>query len=175
MRCSKIFLIFIGLYLSGCTDNNAMMPWYKTPEHYNQVVMTNKHKLAVLLPDCPTLYDQNGEFDPSQNLGCATTSNLGLMIANPKDLLHRRKSPIVYDTQPLSIAIEKYRNDRLPTLIVTSGNFFGDFGGNLGGFGGIGGFGGGGFGGGGFGGVGGFGTSGIGFGGEARGSTGTGF
>lgn len=48
----------------------------------------------VVLPPCPDWSRESG-LDyanlPHSNLGCATETNLGLMIANPRDLVHGRK------------------------------------------------------------------------------------
>jgi pilus assembly protein CpaD len=50
-------------------------------------------RYLVTLPACPDWSRRSGlDFDnlPMSNLGCATTTNLGLMVAEPKDLVRGR-------------------------------------------------------------------------------------
>lgn len=50
-------------------------------------------RYLVTLPACPDWSRRSGlDFDnrPLSNLGCATTTNLGLMVADPKDLVRGR-------------------------------------------------------------------------------------
>jgi pilus assembly protein CpaD len=50
-------------------------------------------RYLVTLPPCPDWSRQSGtDFSnlPHSNFGCATQTNLGLMVAEPRDLLHGR-------------------------------------------------------------------------------------
>ncbi len=50
-------------------------------------------RYLVTLPPCPDWSRQSGtDFAnlPHSNFGCATQTNLGLMVAEPRDLLHGR-------------------------------------------------------------------------------------
>lgn len=128
-----IILIAISLSVTGCYDTNDMVPWSAYPKHENLIIQTKNGQWIVMSPSCPVVYDQNGEFDPSQNWGCANTRNLGLMLANPKDLLPYKRPPIKYDTKPLAIDVDKYRNNKLPRLRrFNRSNFFFTPGGSFG-------------------------------------------
>ena len=68
-------------------------------------------KAAVVLPDCPdwrmspvTTYSNTHQA----NFGCATTVNLGLMVADPHDLV-RGTGAAGMDTQRNSQVISDYR------------------------------------------------------------------
>ena len=50
----------------------------------------------------------DSENTPGANFGCAITSNLGMMVANPRDLL-RGRNPGPSDATAVSAAIARYR------------------------------------------------------------------
>ncbi|MGH6886966.1 MAG: CpaD family pilus assembly lipoprotein, partial [Geminicoccales bacterium] len=59
----------------------------------NRRVEVVLERYLVTLPACPDWSRESGtDFDnlPLSNLGCATQTNLGLMIAEPKDLVRGR-------------------------------------------------------------------------------------
>jgi pilus assembly protein CpaD len=68
-------------------------------------------RYVVTPPACPNWSKPPGG-DPTNtvgsNFGCATTTNLGLMVANPRDLLVGRK-PGPADAEPALRAIQNYR------------------------------------------------------------------
>jgi pilus assembly protein CpaD len=71
--------------------------------------------VAVLPPDCPG-YNQpitlDYEWRPNTRLGCANAVNLGLMVANPSDLVQGR--PIgAADAESNALAIQRYRTDQV--------------------------------------------------------------
>ena len=66
-------------------------------------------KVMAVLPDC----DQPQPLEPSRpdyvaGFGCATTSNLGVMVANPADLEHGRTLEPA-DAEAHSLGIQRYR------------------------------------------------------------------
>jgi pilus assembly protein CpaD len=76
-------------------------------------------RTLVTLPPCPNWSKPAGtDFtnQPSSNFGCATESNLGMMVANPGDLASGLASGPA-DGQPAAAAVSRYLNDKvaLPT------------------------------------------------------------
>ncbi len=68
-------------------------------------------RYVVLPPNCPDLSSPsttNPGNNPDSNLGCTTQRNLGLMLANPGDLLRGRTLGPA-DGQALSGSIRRYR------------------------------------------------------------------
>jgi len=76
-------------------------------------------RTLVTLPPCPNWSKRpNADFDnqPSSNFGCATETNLGMMVANPTDLASGL--PVGPSAgQPAAAAVNRYLNDKveLPT------------------------------------------------------------
>jgi pilus assembly protein CpaD len=68
-------------------------------------------RYVVVPPACPDwrkpAHDDPGNT-PSSNLGCANVTNLGLMVADPADLLVGRHAPLS-DGERAARAIERYR------------------------------------------------------------------
>jgi pilus assembly protein CpaD len=79
-------------------------------------------RYVVTPPACPNWSKPPGG-DPTNtvgsNFGCATTTNLGLMIANPRDLLIGRK-PGPADAEPALRAIQNYRSGN-PIVLPNNG------------------------------------------------------
>ena len=72
-------------------------------------------RYTVTLPACPNWsqslsYEFTNAF--SSNYGCANTTNLGLMVASPADLVSGRTLAPA-DGQPAVAAVERYMNDRV--------------------------------------------------------------
>jgi pilus assembly protein CpaD len=72
-------------------------------------------RTLVTLPACPNWSKPSGtDFgnQPSSNFGCATESNLGMMVANPSDLASGLPvgAPAGY---PASAAVNRYLNDKV--------------------------------------------------------------
>jgi pilus assembly protein CpaD len=93
-------------------------------------------RYAVTLPSCPNWsqslsYEFTNAF--SSNYGCANTTNLGLMVASPADLVSGR-APAPADGQPAVAAVERYMNDRVkPPPTPTASPFAASTGGGGGG------------------------------------------
>lgn len=68
-------------------------------------------RYVVVPPNCPDWRKPSND-DPqntvSSNLGCATTTNLGLMVADPRDLI-AGKEPTGSDADANAYAIQRYR------------------------------------------------------------------
>lgn len=128
-------LMSAGVFLAACTNN--MVPYKNPPSYQNQLVLGKDNRWHVIPIDCPILFDQFGHYSPSSNLGCTQTRNLGLMIANPADLLYStrsgniilvdRRQPLIYRDQPIAKSAQKYYDDKLPKVQDTYGtsNFIG--------------------------------------------------
>jgi pilus assembly protein CpaD len=103
-------------------------------------------RYAVTLPDCPN-WSQSLAADftnaVSSNYGCATATNLGLMVASPADLVSGR--PLTGTNAPVAVnAVQRYFTDRVkPPPNPTPSPFSGGGGGGGGDSGGGGGGGGG--------------------------------
>lgn len=97
-------------------------------------------RYTVTLPSCPNWsqslsYEFTNAF--SSNYGCANTTNLGLMVASPGDLVSGRTLAPA-DGQPAVAAVERYMNDRIkqppaPTATPFAASTGGGGGGDAGG------------------------------------------
>ena len=93
-------------------------------------------RYTVTLPSCPNWsqslsYEFTNAF--SSNYGCANTTNLGMMVASPADLVNGRTLAPA-DGQPAVAAVERYMNDRIkqppaPTATPFAASTGGDSGG----------------------------------------------
>jgi pilus assembly protein CpaD len=67
---------------------------------------------TIVDPDCPG-YNQPIEFDrfsrPNVRMGCSTEMNLGLMVADPNDLVRGRPLDPA-DAERSTLAVQKYRS-----------------------------------------------------------------
>jgi len=93
-------------------------------------------RYAVTLPSCPN-WSQSQSYDFTNaftsNYGCATATNLGLMVASPADLVSGR--PLTgAAAQPAAGAVQRYLTDRVkPPPPPTASPFSGGGGGGGGG------------------------------------------
>lgn len=128
---AKSSLLFgLGALAAACT--NEMVPVYNPPQYQNQLVQGRYDQWQVVPIQCPILYDQAGHLKPSNNFGCANVHNLGMMIANPADLLgstysgniilQDKRKPLIYRNQPIAKSAQKYYNDTLPKVQDTNQN-----------------------------------------------------
>jgi len=80
-------------------------------------------RTLVTLPPCPNWSKKSQpdfENAPSSNFGCATETNLGLMVANPTDLaLARADGPTA--GQPAAAAVQRYLTDKVTPLPSAAG------------------------------------------------------
>ncbi|HWD60479.1 MAG TPA: CpaD family pilus assembly lipoprotein [Stellaceae bacterium] len=80
-------------------------------------------RTLVTLPPCPNWSKPSGtDFanQPSSNFGCATETNLGMMIANPSDLASGLPNGPM-PAQPLAAAVNRYVNDKVTPLPSING------------------------------------------------------
>ena len=76
-------------------------------------------RYVVTPPTCPDWSKPVGEDSqnsPGANFGCANTANLGMMVANPGDLL-RGRNPGPADGTAVSAGIKRYRDGKVRELL----------------------------------------------------------
>jgi len=79
-------------------------------------VVVNRH--IVVPPNCPDWskpMTSDYSNTPMSNLGCSTTANFGMMVADPSELIHGRQ-PGAADADASSGAIRRYRADKIKPL-----------------------------------------------------------
>ncbi len=96
-----------------------------TPEAWrmNRRVEIATERHAVVPPDCPNWgdpRDPNFANRPLPNLGCATATNLGLMVAQPRDLIRGRELAPA-DGIRVAEAVARYRQDKVKQPTVDRG------------------------------------------------------
>jgi pilus assembly protein CpaD len=98
-------------------------------------------RYTVTLPPCPNWSESpNSEYTNAyrSNWGCAAATNLGLMVANPADLISGRALAPA-DGMPAVAAVQRYLTDRIkPPPQPTASPFAAPAGGDTGGGGGAG-------------------------------------
>lgn len=89
-----------------------------SPEAQPGVVRVVINRYVVVPPNCPD-WSKPATSDysntPMSNLGCANTSNLGLMVADPSELV-RGRTPGAADATAGALAIQRYRTDKIKPL-----------------------------------------------------------
>jgi len=68
-------------------------------------------RYVVVPPNCPDWRKPSADDpanSPSSNFGCATVTNLGLMVADPRDLVSG-KAPSESDAEYNALAVQRYR------------------------------------------------------------------
>lgn len=75
-------------------------------------------RFVVITPSCANFAEQIGDasqaYNPS-NFGCSTEANLGMMIADPRDLLRGRdRSP--YDGTVMAAGVNRYEHDKIKAI-----------------------------------------------------------
>lgn len=89
----------------------------------NEVNLTVR-RYMVTLPGCPDFTSRAGRtFDnrPHSNWGCATATNLGLMVAEPQDIVYGRGGT-PGDGEGLVLGVQRYRAGEQRALSVTDTN-----------------------------------------------------
>ncbi len=83
-------------------------------------VLVTVERHVIIYPDCPDWEKSAvGDFKntPGSNFGCANVTNLGLMVADPRDLLGGQ--PMTEsDATRLAAGVERYRNDETKEILV---------------------------------------------------------
>ncbi|MBX9786119.1 MAG: CpaD family pilus assembly protein [Alphaproteobacteria bacterium] len=81
-------------------------------------------KYLVIPPSCADFSQPIGDARQAQapsNFGCATVANLGMMVANPRDLI-RGRSLGASDGTVIAAGVDRYRKDNIKELLNTSTN-----------------------------------------------------
>lgn len=95
----------------------------------NEINLTVRTYL-VTLPSCPDYTSRAGRtFDnrPHSNWGCANAANLGLMVAEPSDLLHGRGGTHG-DGEALTLSTQRLRAGETRALVIDETNTADTFG-----------------------------------------------
>jgi pilus assembly protein CpaD len=85
----------------------------------NEVKLTVRTYL-VTLPGCPDFTSRSGRTfsnQPHSNWGCATATNLGRMVAEPKDILIGRGDTRA-DAEALVLSTQRYRAGETKALLI---------------------------------------------------------
>jgi len=88
--------------------------------------MIEVNRTLVTLPACPNWSQtSHGNYDnqPSSNFGCATETNLGLMVAYPSDLASGRPTGVAAG-EPAAAAMRRYLTDKVELPATTTANPF---------------------------------------------------
>lgn len=106
-RAASVAGYLRALNLKPAADTAAGAP----ADHVTVVV----GRYVVVPPQCPD-WRKPSEDDPantpSSNFGCATATNLGLMVADPRDLVSG-KTPSGSDAEHNALAVQRYREGRI--------------------------------------------------------------
>ncbi len=99
-----------GIVATAATANAADLP--------AGAVRVEVERFVVVPPNCPD-WRKPGTADygntPMSNLGCATAANLGMMLADPRDLIQGRL-PGDADGTVAAAAMQRYRTDKVKAL-----------------------------------------------------------
>lgn len=116
-------------YLSGLRLKMTTMPPMEAEAGANNDLTVIVGRYVVTSPRCPN-WTKQSEGDPanrrSSSLGCATTTNLGLMVADPGDLIRGRQTG-PGDGEIAARGVKEYREGKqketpsLTPLILQSG------------------------------------------------------
>ncbi len=91
-------------------------------EHGPSGVTVVVERYLVIPPSCANFSEQIGNANQTHagsNFGCATIANLGMVVANPRDLVRGRKTE-KYDGTVMAAGVERYHKDKVKALIDTS-------------------------------------------------------
>ncbi len=92
------------------------------PKMPSDAVRLVVHRYQVTLPGCPDWTGRGGithSNQPSSNWGCASAVNLGLMVANPGDLVQGRSAGLG-DGEAQVLSIQRYRTGETKPLLGES-------------------------------------------------------
>lgn len=85
----------------------------------NSVVVVVVEQFVVIPPSCANFLEHIGDASQaytSSNFGCSTEVNLGMMIANPLDLL-RGRARGGYDGTVLAAGVNRYETDNIKPIV----------------------------------------------------------
>lgn len=88
------------------------------PHASGSVVVIVVERFVVITPSCANFLTQIGDASQdyaSSNFGCSTEANLGMMIANPRDLLRGRERN-AYDGTVMAAGVNRYERDKIKPI-----------------------------------------------------------
>lgn len=100
---------------------------YKARSHHRKASIGSGVKViierfVVIPPSCSNFSQQIGDAQQAyahSNYGCATEANLGMMVANPRELLRgRERGP--YDGTVMAASENRYRRDNIKPIVEVS-------------------------------------------------------
>jgi pilus assembly protein CpaD len=107
------------------TRQNMKGPCESAQKHYgNDAGATSGveivlERFLVIPPSCGNFSKQMGDGSQdylSSNYGCATEANLGMMVANPRDLIRGREQG-AYRGKVMAAGVNRYDNDKVKALL----------------------------------------------------------
>ncbi|MBY0502084.1 MAG: CpaD family pilus assembly protein [Alphaproteobacteria bacterium] len=75
-------------------------------------------RYIVIPPSCANFSSKIGDAQQaynSSNYGCSTEANLGMMVANPRDLI-RGRDRSAYDGKVIAAGVNRYENDKIKQI-----------------------------------------------------------
>ena len=108
----------VAAYLDAQGFHTRVLPAQKTHANNAGRVRVVVRSYIVTLPGCPDWSTEPGKSSDNvvhSNWGCATATNLGMMVADPADLA-RGRQPGAADAELLSKRIQDYRNGETKPL-----------------------------------------------------------
>ena len=92
---------------------------HRKSEPHGSVVVIIVERFVVIPPSCSNFSTKIGDatqaYSPS-NHGCSTEANLGMMVANPIDLMKGR-SREAYDGTVMAAGVNRYQNDKVKDIV----------------------------------------------------------
>lgn len=102
-------------YMSAHGVKAAVLPSVEAQPGLVRIVV---NRYVVVPPNCPD-WSKSATADygntPMSNLGCSTTANLGLMVADPRELMQGRAAGSA-DGEGSALAIQRYRTGTITPL-----------------------------------------------------------
>ena len=104
----------------GYRVNTKRIDPVETADGQTLPIVISVTKAVIKLPDCPNWNDDplnNYSNLASENYGCATVTNLGLMVERPMDLI-RGRGERVFDGDMAATSIDRYRKRQTEELLT---------------------------------------------------------
>lgn len=107
------FILLGGCQVNRHVENFSDIPASKTLD----VKQDDQGQYVITLPGCPDWSGGHTTYNniPGPNFGCATATNLGLMVARPEDLVHGR-DPGYADGEQAVRSVALYRKGETKAL-----------------------------------------------------------
>lgn len=112
----------VATVLEAARLKHIVLPPGRGNTEWDGTVRLTVSRYLVSAPDCPDWTKPSGSDwtnQQSSNLGCANVTNLGLMLADPGDLV--RSQPMTHgDGQRGALQVQKYRAGKTATATASS-------------------------------------------------------